>query len=163
MLHCDFKRNHVCTINSNWPDYPVDVFIFYYFKICFSIKPILLSKLRVFCNLRATSSTHPIVSTDRPNNSYSSAWIMNSSLVYSVPSVLQFDAIQHEMPAACWSKIRKFIHSHITSTEAQWVNSVWILGLSSLEIWWNVIWRVVTNFPKEHLREPSRQISCRIR
>jgi hypothetical protein len=66
----------------------------------------------------------PFFFTDRPNNIYSSARIMNSSSVYSVLSMLQFDAIQHEMPAASSSKGRKSIDSHVTSAEAQWINSI---------------------------------------
>lgn len=104
--------------------YPFDEFIFYYFKTHFNINSILLSGLRVFVTFVPQAPPIPLFSPHRPNNIYSSARIMNSSLVYSVQFMLQFDAVQHEMPAAASSKGRKSIHSHVTPTEAQWINSV---------------------------------------
>ena len=39
-------------------------------------------------------------------------------------SILQFDAVQLEMPAASSSKGLKSIPSYVTSTKVQWINSV---------------------------------------
>jgi len=49
---------------------------------------------------------------------------MNTLLVYSVLSMLPFDAVQFEMLIASSSKEWKHIRSHVTSTEAQWKNLV---------------------------------------
>jgi len=49
---------------------------------------------------------------------------MNSSLVYSLLSMLPFDAIQYSMQAASSNKGQKPIHSLVTSSEAQWMNLV---------------------------------------
>ena len=57
---------------------------------------------------------------------------MNPSLVYSLLSMLPFDAVQYEMPTASSSKQQKPIDSHVTSTELQWKDLVGILGLSVL-------------------------------
>jgi len=51
---------------------------------------------------------------------------MNSSLVYLVPSILPFNAVQYKMLTASSSKGQKYIHSPVTCTEAQWMNLVWI-------------------------------------
>jgi hypothetical protein len=57
---------------------------------------------------------------------------MNSSLVYSVLSTLQFGAVQYEMPAAPSSKERKSDQALVTSTEVQRKNLVRNLGFSFL-------------------------------
>jgi hypothetical protein len=59
--------------------------------------------------------------------------LQNSSLVYSLQSVLAFDALQYKMLATSSSKGRQNIRSHVTSTEAQWINLVRILGLKFFE------------------------------
>jgi len=49
---------------------------------------------------------------------------MNFSLVYSVLSILPFDAVKYEMLSALSNKRRKPILSHATSIELQWINLV---------------------------------------